>query len=132
MSQLNGRVNWRALGTATLAVIIYASLFLPPELEQLRTGYWAIEHFLAYFAAMCILCLGWRRPFHMAIALIALAALLEALQTLNPDHTLNILAALSSMGGVLAAVPLAIFMLRRELLNASAEQTKGKATETPV
>jgi hypothetical protein len=110
MSQLNGRVPWRAIGAATLAVIIFASLLLPPEWEQLRTGHWAIEHFLAYFAAMVLLCLGWPRPVRVAIGLIALAGALEALQTLKPDHALNVLAALASMGGVLAAMPVAIFI----------------------
>jgi VanZ family protein len=119
MDHLKGRASWRLLGAAALAVIVYASLFLPPELEQLRTGYWAIEHFLAYFTAMGILCLGWPRPVHVAMALIALAALLEALQTLKPDHTLNIFAALSSMVGVLAAVPLVFLILRRRDLSAS-------------
>ena len=122
MSQPNGRVHWRAIGTATLVVIIFASLLLPPEFEQLRTGHWAIEHFLTYFAAMVILCLGWPRPVHVAIVLIALAGLLEALQTLKPDHAPNVLAAFASMGGALAAAPVAIFILRSRDLNSSAQQ----------
>jgi hypothetical protein len=46
------------------------------------------------------------------IGRMVLAALLEALQTLKPDHELNVLAAFSSMAGVLTAVPLAIFLSR--------------------
>jgi VanZ family protein len=82
------------------------------EVEKLRTGHWAIEHFLAYFIAMFILCLGWPRPFSVSLMLIALAALLEVLQTFKPDHELNVLAALSSMVGVLAATPLVILFMR--------------------
>jgi hypothetical protein len=48
-------LKWRIFGGFTLAAIIVASLMLPPELEQLRTGHFAIEHFLAYFAATCVL-----------------------------------------------------------------------------
>jgi hypothetical protein len=118
------------MGIAALAVIVIASLFLSPEVEKLRTGHWAIEHFLAYFATMCILCLGWSRPFSVALMLITLAALLELLQTLKPDHALNVFAALSSMAGVLAATPLAIFFMRppiglRRLDQADARQHSG-------
>jgi hypothetical protein len=108
MSQL----NWRICGGLTLGVIIVASLLLPTKLEQLRTGHWAIEHFLAYFAAMFIVYRGWPQPFVVAGGLIALAALLEALQGLKPDHIPNVLAALSSIGGVFAAAPLAVFLTR--------------------
>lgn len=107
------QLNWRICGWFTFGAIIIASLLLPTKLEELRTGHWAIEHFLAYFAAMCIVCLGWPRPFAVAGGLIVLAALLETLQSLNPDHVPNVLAALSSAGGVLAAAPLAVFLKRR-------------------
>jgi hypothetical protein len=41
----------RLCGAVALAVIIFASLMLPAKWERLRTGHWAVEHFLAYFAA---------------------------------------------------------------------------------
>jgi VanZ family protein len=104
--------KWRILGGFTLAAIVIASLMLPPELEQLRTGHFAIEHFLAYFAAMCVLCRGWPRPFLVAGALMVLAVVMEILQTFQPDHTLSVLAALSSMVGAATVVPLAIFLSR--------------------
>jgi VanZ family protein len=94
-----------------LAVIIIASLLLPPQLEQLHTGHWAVEHFLAYFAATLIVCLGWRHPFVVAGMLILLAALLEVLQSLQPNHPPNLLAALSGAGGTLAAALLASFII---------------------
>ena len=104
--------KWRILGGFTLAAIVIASLMLPPELEQLRTGHFAIEHFLAYFAAMCVLCRGWPRPFLVAGALMVLAVVMEILQTFQPDHTLSVRAALSSMVGAATGVPLAIFLSR--------------------
>jgi hypothetical protein len=92
-------------------------------LEQLRTGHWEVEHFLAYLVAVPILCLGWPRPFHVAVALMPFAALLEALQCLNPVHSPNFLAALSSIGGVLVGGLLATFMIRVLDLQASSRQT---------
>jgi hypothetical protein len=74
----NYRLRWaRLCGLVALAVIIFASLMLPAKLEQLRSGHWEIEHFLAYFVATLTLCLGWRRPFVVAGGLMAAAALLE-------------------------------------------------------
>jgi hypothetical protein len=73
-----------------MALIIFASVMLPTKWEQLRTGHWALEHFVAYFAAALIVCLGWRRPFVVAGGLAAIAApLLEALQGLEPTHSAN-------------------------------------------
>jgi hypothetical protein len=40
------------------------------------------------------------------------AAMLEALQCLRPDHSPNFLAALSSVGGALAGALLATFLIR--------------------
>ena len=95
-----------------MAALIIASLFLPPKLEQLRTGHWEVEHFLAYLAAVPIICLGWPRPFLVAMSLIPVAALLEVLQCLKPDHSPNYLAALSSIGGVLAGALFANLLMR--------------------
>jgi VanZ family protein len=117
--------KWRIFGGFTLAAIIVASLMLPPELEQLRTGHFAIEHFLAYFAATCVLCRGWPRPFLVAGALMVLAGLLEALQTLDPDHNFSVLAALSSMAGVATAVPLAIFLRQPAEMKVSSKLTSA-------
>jgi hypothetical protein len=97
----------RLCGVVTLAVIIVASLMLPDKLERLRTGHWAVEHFLAYFAATSIVCVGWRRPFVVAGTFMAIAALLEALQGLTPNRIPDLLSAVSGASGVLAAALLA-------------------------
>jgi hypothetical protein len=106
-------ISWiiRLCGVVALALIIFASLMLPPKWAQLRTGHWAVEHFLAYFAATSIVCLGWGHPFVVVGMLILLAALLEALQSLQPNHPPNLLAALSGAGGTLAAALLASFII---------------------
>jgi hypothetical protein len=108
----NSHLGWRFGGLLVLAAIIIASLFLPPQLEQLRTGYWGAEHFLAYLLAVPIICLGWPRPFLVVTSLIPVAALLEVLQCLKPDHSPNVFAALSSIGGVLAGALLATVLIR--------------------
>jgi hypothetical protein len=106
------RFGWRLCGVLVLAALIIASLFLPPRLEHLRTGHWEVEHFLAYLAAVPIICLGWPRPLLVAVGLIPVAALLEALQSLSPGHSPNFLAAVSSVGGVLAGALLATLIIR--------------------
>jgi hypothetical protein len=109
----NSSLKWsRLCGVVAVAVIIFASLMLPPGWERLRTGHWAIEHFLAFFAATSIVCLGWRQPFVVAGLLMPFAALLEAVQYWTPNHSPNLLAALSGAGGALAAALLAEFILR--------------------
>jgi hypothetical protein len=109
----NSRLRWiRLCGVGVLAAIIFASLMLPAKWEQLRTGHWAVEHFFGYFAATSIVCLGWRRPLVVVGVLTAVAALLEALQGLTPDHTPDLVSALSGAGGVLTAALFAKFMVR--------------------
>ena len=101
----NSRFGWRLCSALALVALMLASLFLPPQLEQLRSGHWEVEHFFAYLAAVPILFLGWPRPFLVAAVLIPAAVLLEVLQCLRPDHTPNPLAALSSIGGGVSRLP---------------------------
>jgi hypothetical protein len=105
-----------------LATLIVASLLLPPQLEQTLSGHWAVEHFMAYFAAVPIICLAWPRPFLVAAALIPSAALLEALQCIDPWHSPNIFAALSGIGGVLVGALLATLLLRVRTLQAEPQK----------
>jgi VanZ family protein len=101
----NAHLRWIRLGgVMAVAAIIFASVLLPSAWERRRTGHWAIEHFLAYFVATWIVCLGWRRPFVVAGGLAAVAApLLEALQSLEPTHSASLLSVLSGSGGAFAA-----------------------------
>ena len=109
----SSRLSWiRLSGVLAVGLLIFASLMMPMAWEGLRSRHWAVEHFAAYFATMLILCRGWSRPFLVMGFLLVLAVLLEALQSLNPDHTPNIFAALSSIGGAMVAAPLAISLFR--------------------
>lgn len=101
----NAHLRWiRVCGLMAGAFIIFASVMLPPKWEQLRTGHWALEHFLAYFAAASIISLGWRRPFVVAGGLAVIAApLLEAVQSVEPTHSANFLSVVSGASGAFAA-----------------------------
>ena len=97
-----------ALGPLTVAD---AHFLLPQRVEAMRTGYWAegISSFWTF-----VVLRGWRRPLMVAATLIFLGILLEVLQCLDPIHSPNPLAALSSVTGVLAALPIAIFLIPQE------------------
>ena len=107
-------INWRLLGLLTVASLVFGSLFLPQRVEEMRTGYWAIEHFSAYFLATFVVIMGWRKPLAVAATLVCLGVLLELLQCLNPVHAPNPLAALSSVAGVLVALPFVLAFLPRQ------------------
>jgi VanZ family protein len=95
------RLNWiKLFGVMAFALVVYASLMLPEQVERLRTGHWFAEHFVGYFLASAIICLGWRRPLLVAGLLTVAALVLEGLQSLTPSHTAN---AFSVLGGVCGA-----------------------------
>jgi VanZ family protein len=102
----------RLCGVLALVAVILATLMLPTKWEQLRTGHWALEHFLGYFAAASIVCLGWPRPMVVAGFFLPFAALLEGLQAFTPDHTPAALSAVSGAGGALAAALLAKIVIQ--------------------
>jgi VanZ family protein len=73
---------------------------------------WQIDHFLGYFAITLFVCYAWPRPFVVGGVLMAAAALLEGLQAFSPGRSANLIAALCSAGGVLAAALVAELFLR--------------------
>jgi VanZ family protein len=94
------RVSWlRVCGVLAFAFVVFASLLLPEQVERLRTGHWFAEHFIGYFAASAVICLGWRRPFWVAGILTAAAFVLEGLQALTPNHSSNLLSVLGGASG---------------------------------
>ena len=96
------RVAALAGGVLLLAGLAYASLF--PVDWQVRIGlHWLVEHFLLYFAITGLVCLAWPRPAYVAVTLMTLAALLEALQGLTMDRTPELATAVSGVSGVLLA-----------------------------
>ena len=92
---------------AAIALLVFAHL--GPAKWQPRTGLgWQLDHFLGYFVVTSIVWLAWpRRPLVVGGALMAAAALLEALQVLTPDRHADFLAALWGAGGALTVALLA-------------------------
>ena len=73
---------------------------------------WQIDHFLGYFAITLFACFAWPRPLMVGGVLMAAASLLEGLQALTPDRSANLVAALFSAAGVLAAALVAELFIR--------------------
>jgi VanZ family protein len=73
---------------------------------------WQIDHFLGYFAITLLVCLAWSRPLLVGGVLVAAAFLLEGLQAFSPGRSANLVAALCSAGGVLAAAFVAELFIR--------------------
>jgi glucose-6-phosphate-specific signal transduction histidine kinase len=132
MSQaFNARFGRRLCGVLAVAALIFASLLLPSQLEQMRTGHWEIEHFFAYLVAVPLICLGWPRPFLVASTLIPAAALLEVLQCLRPDHSPNLFAALSSIAGVMVGTLLTVLISRLSELQAGKRRSLSNPSAEP-
>jgi len=94
------RVNWiQICGVIAFVFVVFASLLLPEQVEQMRTGHWFAEHFVGYFLASAVICLGWRRPFLVAGVLTVAAFVLEGLQALTPNHSSNLLSVLGGASG---------------------------------
>jgi VanZ family protein len=98
------RLSWLQLcGVLAFVLLIYAALMLPAKVKQMRTGHWFTEHFVGYFVAGIIICLGWRRPFLVAGILTITAVVLEGFQALSPNHSANLLSVLGGASGAWAA-----------------------------
>lgn len=93
--------KWIAAAAAVVLVAVTADSLVPVSL-QVRLGlHWLIEHFLAYFALTLLFCLAWPRPFIVAVALMAIAGAIEALQGLTADRIPDLATAFCGAAGVL-------------------------------
>jgi len=65
-----------------VAIVLLLLAALGPANWAPRTEFgWQIDHFVGYFVITSIVCFAWPRPFVVGPALMAVAALLEGLQT---------------------------------------------------
>jgi hypothetical protein len=93
-----------------LAAIAVASLV--PSAWEVRLGlHWLAEHFLAYFALTALFCAASRWPMAVAAALVPMALVLEALQSLTADRVADPTTALFAAAGVASAALLADFAI---------------------
>ncbi len=121
----DSRARLIGLLSATAAAALALATLLPTKWVP-RTGLgWQDEHFIVYFAVTFILCIASRRPYVVAISLIAFSGVLEALQGLTPDRFPDFTAALAGTAGVISASALVLVLIRarRSLLP---EDLRGK------
>jgi VanZ family protein len=108
----NNRLIWlRLCGVLAIGGLIFASLLLPTWLEQLRTGHWLAEHYFGYLVAALILCLGWPQPLLVAGSLAVAAVILEALQSLTPNHSASAISVLGGVAGALTGALIATLIM---------------------
>jgi VanZ family protein len=101
----------RVCSVAGLILLVFIAL--GPAQWTPRSGIgWEIDHFVGYFVFTLVFCLAWPRPLVVGGGLTVFALLLEALQAFPPDRSSNVLAALISAAGVLAAALLAELFIR--------------------
>ncbi len=101
----------KVCSVAILALLVIGALGPASWTPRTALG-WQIDHFLGYFAITLLVCLAWPRPLLVGGVLVAAAFLLEGLQAFSPGRSANLVAALCSAGGVLAAALLAALFIR--------------------
>ncbi len=110
---MKSRLRAGAKGCSVVIMVLLVIGALGPANWTPRTALgWQIDHFLGYFAITLFVCYAWPRPFVVGGMLMAAAALLEGLQAFSPGRSANVIAALCSAGGVLAAALIAELFIR--------------------
>ena len=107
----DARARWIGLLGATAVAALAMAALLPSKWVP-RTGLgWQVEHFLIYFATMIVLCIAWRRPYIVAVSLVAFSGLLEALQGLTPDRIPYPSDSIAALGGAAGAISAAVLIV---------------------
>jgi VanZ family protein len=101
----------RVIGATAIALLVIASLSGAAAQPRTVLG-WQVEHFLGYFIATAIVCLGSPRPLRVAGAMVLLAAVLEGLQAFTPDRVPNFFAVVYGAAGALTAALLIEFLIQ--------------------
>ena len=105
------RAGAKVLSVAIMVLLVIGALG-PANWTPRTTLGWQIDHFLGYFAITLFVCFAWPRPLAVGGVLMAAAFLLEGLQAFSPGRSANLVAALCSAGGVLAAALVAELFIR--------------------
>ena len=105
------RAGAKACSMAIMVLLVIGALG-PAEWTPRTALGWQIDHFLGYFAITLLVCFAWPRPLLVGGVLVVAAFLLEGLQAFTPDRSANLVAALCSAGGVLAAALVAELFIR--------------------
>jgi VanZ family protein len=100
------------VGSLVIMVLLVIGALGPANWTPRTALGWQLDHFLGYLAITLLVCLAWPRPGLVGGALVAAAFLLEGLQAFSPGCSANLVAALCSAGGVLAAALVAELFIR--------------------
>ena len=105
------RAGAKVCSGAIMVLLVIAALGPAKWAPRTELG-WRFDHFIGYFGITLFFCFAWPRPFMVGGVVMAVAALLEALQALTPDRSANLEAALCGAAGALAAALACEFLIR--------------------
>ena len=105
------RAGAKVCSGAIVVLLVIAALGPAKWAPRTELG-WRFDHFIGYFGITLFFCFGWPRPFMVGGVVMAVAALLEALQALTPDRSANLDAALWGAAGALAAALVCEVLIR--------------------
>jgi VanZ family protein len=126
------RAGARVCSGAIMVLLVIAALGPAKWAPRTELG-WQFDHFIGYFGITLFICLAWPRPFVVGGVIMAVAALLEALQALTPDRSANLEAALWGAAGALAAAFVCGFLIQawKWLKSARAEKRMNVSMTSP-
>jgi VanZ family protein len=105
------RAGAKVCSGAIMILLVIAALGPAKWAPRTELG-WQFDHFIGYFGITLFFCFAWPRPFVVGGVIMAVAALLEALQALTPDRSANLEAAFWGAAGALAAALVCEFLIR--------------------
>src|SRR5215470_8635746 len=105
------RASAKVCSLVIIVLLVIAALGPAKWAPRTELG-WQFDHFIGYFGIALFFCFAWPRPFVVGGVIMAVAALLEALQALTPDRSANLEAALLGAAGALAAAFVAELFIR--------------------
>ena len=113
MPELKSRFRTGAkIGSGVIIILLLVAALGPAKWAPRTELGWQFDHFIGYFGITLFFCFAWPRPFVIGGVVMAVAALLEALQALTPDRSANLEAALCGAGGALGAALVAELFIR--------------------
>ena len=105
------RTGAKACSVPIVVLLVIAALGPGKWVPRTELG-WQFDHFIGYFGIALFFCFAWPRPFLVGGAFMVVGPLLEGLQAFTPDRHANLVAALCSAGGALAAALIAELFIR--------------------
>jgi VanZ family protein len=112
-AEIKRRFRTGAKACCVPIVVLLVIAALGPEKWAPRTELgWQFDHIIGYFGITLFFCFAWPRPLLVGGVFMAVAALLEGLQTFTPDRHFYLPAVFYGAGGALAAALVAELFIR--------------------